>query len=273
MNKEFFKLLYRKIFDRKAWKKYRESFVEFNEKSMKNNCIIAEKDSCFPCLDEITDSLNFSIHYVYHPAWAARILAQINPEEHIDISSTINYCTIMSAFIPIKYYEYRPVNFNLSNLKSLKADITKLPFEDNSIYSLSCMHVVEHKGLGRYGDEIDPVGDQKAIQELKRVVKIGGNLLFVVPIGKEKIIFNAHRIYSYDKILQYFSGWKLKEFSLVLDDMSMSNIKCAFGLKQVISGKSNNLKSLNQCFIEKATKEQADQQNYGCGCFWFIKSL
>ena len=106
------------------------------------------------------------------------------------------------------------------------------------------MHTVEHIGLGRYGDKLDPNGDLKAIKELKRVLSVNGNLLFVVPIGKPKIMFNAHRIYSYNQIINYFNELKLKEFSLVTD-----------------SGK----------FIQNSNKQVADNQKYGCGCFWFKK--
>lgn len=106
------------------------------------------------------------------------------------------------------------------------------------------MHTVEHIGLGRYGDHIDPNGDLKAMNELTRVVATGGSFLFVVPVGKPKIEFNAHRIYSYGQIMSYFSKLTLKEFSLVTD-----------------SGK----------FIENATSKDSDAQAYGCGCFWFIK--
>lgn len=275
MNKEYFKFLYQKLFHREKWREFIKKAKEFNKKSLESGCMPIDVDLYFPCVNDNTNSISFDAHYVYHPAWAARVLAELSPEEHIDISSTINFSTVVSAFIPVKYYEYRPVDFKLSGLESKKVDLINLPFEDNSIYSLSCMHVVEHIGLGRYGDEIDPWGDLKAIQELKRVVKVGGNLLFVVPIGKEKIIFNAHRIYSYERIMQYFSKerWKLKKFSLILDDKSNFNTICAFGIKSSFSKKGMKVELIKDCFIENAKKEQADQQEYGCGCFWFEKVL
>ena len=80
------------------------------------------------------------------------------------------------------------------------------------------MHTVEHVGLGRYGDPIDPDGDLKAIKELKRVKlqKMGSLLFFVVPIGgTSKIEFNAHRIYSYNQVISYFEEFELREFSLI----------------------------------------------------------
>ena len=124
-------------------------------------------------------------------------LSQTKPEFHIDISSTLYFCSIVSAFIPIKFYDYRPVKLNLEKLYTGSADLLSLPFEEGSVNSLSCMHVVEHIGLGRYGDPLDPDGDLKAISELIRVLAPDGNLLLVVPVGKKsRIMFNAHRIYS-----------------------------------------------------------------------------
>jgi ubiquinone/menaquinone biosynthesis C-methylase UbiE len=131
---------------------------------------------------------------------------------HIDISSALYFCAIVSAFVPIKFYDYRPANLQLSNLSTDSADLTCLPFNDASIESISCMHVVEHIGLGRYGDLLDPNGDLKAISELKRVLSTNGNLLFVVPVGgTPRIMFNAHRIYSYGQVISYFQDFELIE--------------------------------------------------------------
>jgi SAM-dependent methyltransferase len=106
------------------------------------------------------------------------------------------------------------------------------------------MHVVEHVGLGRYSDPIDSIGDLKAIAELKRILAPGGSLYFVVPVGKPKMMFNAHRVYSYRMIIEYFFELVLKEFSLVKDDGQ---------------------------FLANASETTSDMQRYGCGCFWFQK--
>ena len=207
---------------------------------------VLEKDK-YPCLNDATGSTGFDKHYVYHTAWAARKVSEIQPNLHIDISSYLYFSTIVSAFLPVKFYDYRPAELGLSNLVSEHADLTQLPFEKNSISSLSCMHVVEHIGLGRYGDPLDVDGDLKAISELKRVLSEGGDLFFVVPIGGvAKIMFNAHRIYTYQQVMSFFDDFELIEFSLIPDQSS-------------------------QGIIENATQEQSDAQNYGCGCFWFRK--
>jgi SAM-dependent methyltransferase len=204
---------------------------------------LKEEDQ-WACLDDATSQTGFDHHYIYHPAWAARIVQKINPQKHIDISSALSFCSMLSAFIPVEFYDYRPAPLTLSNLKSGEADLCNLFFETESVESISCMHTIEHVGLGRYGDPIDPDADVKAINELKRVVKKNGHLIFVTPVGVPRIQFNAHRIYSFEMIMDLFSGFALNDFSLVLD---------------------------NGDFVSPAKPELVKQQRYGCGCFWFSK--
>lgn len=228
--------------------RFRKEFREFValSKNIDSRFSVRWEDR-LPCLNEKTTGTLFDRHYVYHPAWAARIIRQISPAEHVDISSTLHFCTMLSAFVPVRFYDYRPADLQLSNLVSEHADLTDLPFESGSILSLSCMHTVEHIGLGRYGDPLDPDGDLKAMNELKRVLAPGGSLLFVVPIGKPKILFNGHRIYSYKQIVGYFLDLELAQFALIPDDANAGGL------------------------LENASQEMADTQSYGCGCFWFRK--
>ena len=228
----------------KHYSHYEKEYQVF-KKTHGKRFLVEDKDK-YPCLNDKTQQTTFDKHYVYHTAWAARKLKMFMPKEHIDISSFLYFSTLVSAFIPVKFYDYRPAKVELDNLVCGYADITNLPFADNSVESLSCMHVVEHIGLGRYGDALDVDGDLKAIKELKRVVAPNGILLFVVPIGQARIMFNAHRIYSYKQILSYFDGFELMEFSLISDQAE-------------------------EGLIINATEEQADQQFYGCGCFVFKK--
>lgn len=199
-----------------------------------------------PCIADKTTVTDFDRHYIFHPAWAARILAETRPVAHVDLSSSLTFCTMVSAFIPTSFYDYRPADLCLSGLSCGSADLLALPFEDNSIPSLSCMHVIEHIGLGRYGDPLDPDGDLQAISELKRVVAPGGTLLLVVPVGAARLMFNAHRIYSYDQIIDSFTGFTLQEFALVPDDGWL---------------------------VRHAEPRLVKQQEYGCGCFRFEKNL
>lgn len=200
------------------------------------------------CLRDATTKTGFDRHYVFHTAWACRVLAESRPSEHVDISSSLYFVATVSAFIPVSFYDYRPAELNLSRLDCKAADLTRLHFADCSIASLSCLHVVEHIGLARYGDPLDYNGDLKAVSELCRVLAINGQLLFVVPIGGvARIQFNAHRIYTYRQVLEMFHGFELVEFSLIPDENSK------FGL------------------IRNAHEGLANDQHYGCGCFWFRK--
>lgn len=197
-----------------------------------------------PYLDDATSETPFDAHYVYHPAWAVRIVKQISPALHVDISSTLHFCTMLSAFVKTIFYDYRPAKLTLSDLTCHEADLTNLFFESESVQSLSCMHTLEHIGLGRYGDPIDPNGDLKAINELSRVCAVNGDLLVVVPVGKKQLVFNAHRIYDAEEFLSFFPDFELLDFSLVTDEGN---------------------------FIEKATFNLAASQSYGCGCYWLKK--
>ena len=108
--------------------------------------------------------------------------------------------------------DIRPINLQLNNLHFKKGSILNLPFDDNSIDSLSSLCVVEHIGLGRYGDDIDPYGSEKAINELIRVMKKGGVLLLSVPIDSQNTVyFNAHRAFTRNYILDLFQNLHLME--------------------------------------------------------------
>jgi len=228
-------------------KKFLDDFSDFKASIIEERFLMKEQDF-YRCYYDATSSglSGFDMHYVYHTAWAARKIAQNLPEHHVDISSYLYFVNIISAFVPTTFYDFRPAELNLYNLESKHADITKLPMSDGSVKSLSCMHVVEHIGLGRYGDQIDYNGDLKAISEISRVMAKDGNLFFVVPVGKEaKIQFNAHRIYTKDLIQGYFHDFELVEFAFIRQN-----------------GKGG---------ILRGTAEEIHDEPYGCGCFWLKK--
>ena len=195
---------------------------------------------------EATATTAFDGTYVFHIAWASRIISVLRPEKHIDISSSLYFVTTLSAFVPVDFYDYRPVELNLSGLTSFFGDVTGLSFADNSIKSLSCLHVIEHIGLGRYGDPLDPQGDIKAAQELIRVLSPDGCLLIAVPVGRQRLQFNAHRIYNVEQVIKMFSPLELNSFALI-DDHNQFTLDADF--------------------------EIANIQKYGCGCFCFRKKV
>lgn len=231
--------VYKQLVRLKLNKKYESDLQYFQENSDK---IIIRR----PMLEEDTPFTSYDGHYTFFTIWALEIIKKINPEIHIDVASTLNFVTAATLFSSIKFYDIRPPVIKLKNLTVHKGDITRLPIKDGVVKSLSCMHVIEHIGLGRYGDQLDLNGDQNAANELKRVLSKNGNLLITVPLGRRRIEFNAHRVYSYQEVIKLFSGLKLHKFDYISEELGVGFVK-------------NNP-------VKKSTTEE-----YGCGCFWFKK--
>lgn len=199
----------------------------------------------YPCLFDKTSTTRVDSHYFYQDLWAFKKIIQHNPPKHIDVGSNVVFVGFLTGITQVSFVDIRPLKVsNVSNLKSIKGSILEMPFEDNSVESLSCLHVAEHIGLGRYGDPLDPLGTKKAAAELSRVLAKGGNLYFSLPVGKPKICFNAHRIHSPRQIVNYFGDLKLIE----------------------LSGSDDN-----KNFIENIDIEILENSRYSCGMFWFTK--
>ena len=198
----------------------------------------------FPVLDEKTKETRFDAHYFYHPIWAFNRILTNKPKLHIDVASDYRLSGYLSNFIATTFIDIRPIKTNLKNLSVRKGSALNLPFKNNSVTSLSCLHVIEHIGLGRYGDPLDPVGYEKAGAEFVRVLKKGGYLYIATPIGKEQVYFNAHRVFSPLTIVQLFKDLELIEFSVITDADK---------------------------YLQMVNPKRFLQQNYACGLFVFKK--
>jgi Caenorhabditis protein of unknown function, DUF268 len=200
----------------------------------------------YPQIHDRTEKSKFDSHYYYVNGWAFRKIIQDKPCLHLDIASQIIFSNLLSASIPTLFLDYRPLHVDLPGLISIGGDITHLPFPDNSIPSISCLHVVEHIGLGRYGDPLNPQGSFMAIDELTRCLAKGGNLYFATPIGYPRVQFNAHRIFNARSIQNRFTGLSLREFSGVDDRGNYYN---------------------------NVLIDTFDNCNYACGFYWFTKPV
>lgn len=226
----------------------RDQFAEFSRLSEgKEQRFEIDWEQRWICLGDNRQTSSFDRHYLYHMAWAARKIADQQPAKHHDFSSHLHFSTMVSAFVPTVLYEFRPPNLALDRLESEVADLTNLTFEDNTLDSVSTMHVVEHLGLGRYGDPISPDADLAAMSELQRVLAPGGDLYFVVPVGKPRLAFNGCRVYGYEQIIDAFAGLELQEFALVEDDERGGPL------------------------LRDADPGLVTKQAYACGCFHLSK--
>ena len=116
-----------------------------------------------------------------------------------DIGSRIDgYIShLLSMDIKVTMMDIRPLPEHIDNLDFIRGNAMDLSnIEEGSVPVLSCLHALEHFGLGRYGDAVDYYGWKKALMGYVRILKNGGILYLSVPVGKEqKVMFNAHRIY------------------------------------------------------------------------------
>lgn len=197
-----------------------------------------------PCLTDRASHTPFDPHYFYQAAWLAREVNSARPPLHVDVGSSVVATGVLSAFVPLMFVDFRPLQARLPNLDSIAADITRLPFADASVQSLSSLHVIEHIGLGRYGDRLDPDGWRTALGELARVLAPGGRLYLSTPVGRARVCFNAHRVFSPVAIAGALPGLKVDRFAMVDDDGS---------------------------YIDNAELGDAGNMNYGCGMFCFSK--
>src|SRR5689334_22226973 len=107
---------------------FETEFKQFAALSKKHSRFDVRWEDRKPFLNDRTASTGFDRHYIYHTAWAARVLAQTRPAFHIDIGSSLYFAGIASAFIPIRFYDYRPADLRLSSLTTASADLLNLPF-------------------------------------------------------------------------------------------------------------------------------------------------
>ncbi len=156
-------------------------------------------------------------YYFYQDLWAARKIHAVRPERHLDVGSRVDgFVAQLLAFMPVEYVDIRPLNRPVKGLTIIVADATRLDgIPDGAISSLSSLSVAEHFGLGRYSDPLDPVACFTFMDSLCRVLAPGGRLYFSVPIGRERIEFNAHRVFALSTILDRFRALNLESFSYV----------------------------------------------------------
>src|SRR5438093_844323 len=112
----------------------------------------------YPQLHDRSPTTPFDPHYFYGSGWAMRRILEIRPWQHVDIGSHNLFANLLSAVVPVTFLDYRPLEATLGGLRCIAGSILELPFADDSVASLSCLHVAEHIGLGRYGDPLDPTG-------------------------------------------------------------------------------------------------------------------
>ena len=181
-------------------------------------------------------------HYFHQDLLVAREIHRRSPDRHIDVGSSIyGFVSHVASFRKIDVIDVRPVLHSVEGIRFIQADITSLPSDfDEAADSVSCLHALEHMGLGRYGDPVDYEGWRMGLQNLARMVRSSGVLYLAVPIGiTQRVEFNAHRVFSVPFMSQELDQlFDIEDFSYVDDfgvlhehvDLSTEAADNSFGL-------------------------------------------
>jgi len=176
----------------------------------------------YPCLhDRFTKSGSDKGHYFHQDLLVARRIYLNNPSIHVDVGSRVDgFVAHVASFRPIIVLDIRPLSSTMPNIGFMQADLMA-PIDGKLVDycdSLSCLHALEHFGLGRYGDPVNYDGYFLGLNNLWTMLKKGGKLYLSVPIGPQRIEFNAHRVFSVSFLLECFAGkYHIDQFSFVDD--------------------------------------------------------
>lgn len=208
----------------------------------------------YPILSErFMQGGTMSGHYFHQDLFVAKEIFKEGPVKHVDVGSrTDGFIAHLAVFRKVEVLDIRQLESRVDNVSFRKADLMK-PAEGMINYcdSISSLHAIEHFGLGRYGDPVDYFGHLKALKNITSILKKGGVFYFSVPIGKQRIEFNAHRVFS----VKYLLGLFEKDYSLV----SFSYVNDAGDFFEKIELSDGDVSANFGC-------------SYGCGIFKLLKN-
>lgn len=211
--------MFKKVQKVEAW---RGTFIEddwkkYDQMNTRKEFDIRE-EYLFPCtLDK--DATNSGMNaYFWMDLWGAKHIISNAVKEHWDIGSRVDgfIAHLLSANIKVNVIDVRPFAGEAENLYTIVDDATMLKqFEDDSISSLSALCSLEHFGLGRYGDPVDPEACFKCFEQIQKKLRVGGRLYISLPIGQDRVEFNAHRVFYASTVIHCFDKLKLLEYSVI----------------------------------------------------------
>ncbi len=183
-------------------------------------------------------------HYFHEDLTIARRVFENKPVKHVDVGSRVDgFVAHVASFREIEVFDIRPQTASVRNIRFVTADFMNVSPELHEYTdSLSSLNVIEHFGLGRYGDPIDVNGHLKGLENMNKVLKRGGKFYFSTPIGPQRIEFNAHRVFSVAYLLKIFEPHYIIDFFSYVNDegdlyenvalteaLIKNNLGCKFG--------------------------------------------
>ena len=194
---------------------FSDDIKKYTELNKRENFRIQEK-YLWPVIGEKYAMAGEAGNYFLQDLWAANKILHEGVKAHFDIGSRIDgfIAHLLAADVDVTMIDVREFPLKIAHLHTMVDDATTLhQIPDNSIESMSALCSLEHFGLGRYGDPVNPEGCFECFKNIQKKLKKGGRLYISVPIGKERVEFNAHRVFYASTIIECFSSLSLKEFS------------------------------------------------------------
>jgi Caenorhabditis protein of unknown function, DUF268 len=176
-----------------------------------------------PCLhDWYEEGGATNSEYFWQDLLVARMINTAVPDKHVDVGSRVDgFVAHVASFREIEVFDIRAITSEIPGVIFRQADLMSEEsishFGGDYCESLSCLHALEHFGLGRYGDDISCSGAEMGMTNMASIIKSGGIMYLSTPIGKERVEYNAHRVFSVDTILGYAEGCglRLRELRLI----------------------------------------------------------
>lgn len=205
---------------------FAEDLKMYNEKNTRKNFYIDE-GNIWPIISDKYAKAGIIGNYFWQDLWAAKLIKNTCVKEHFDIGSRIDgfIAHLLAMGIDVTLIDIREFPYKMDGLHTIIDDATMLnQIADQSIDSMSALCSLEHFGLGRYGDPVDPEACFKCFREIQKKVKQGGNLYISLPIGRERVEFNAHRVFFASTVIECFHTMNLVEFSCTAEGKIEYNV-------------------------------------------------
>jgi hypothetical protein len=170
-----------------------------------------------PCLhDWYAEAGTTSNEYFWQDLLVARMVFAARPRKHVDVGSRVDgFVAHVASFREIEVFDVRPISATIPGVVFKQADLMQ-NVDGSAGYcdSLSCLHALEHFGLGRYGDPVDPDGYRYGLTNMVRILEPGGTLYLAVPVGRPRVAFNANRVFDPAQLVSLAQslGLQLKDF-------------------------------------------------------------
>ena len=215
--------------DLKAWQRFWRSYRCYTKLVSTDSSTLLEH--LYPCLGDDLRETPIEPIYFYQDAWAFDNIVKQSPSFHVDVGSHHKFVALLSKVLPVVFVDIRPMSLSMDTIEYKAGSILDLPFDSDSVPSVSSLCVVEHIGLGRYGDPLDPDGSEKAVKELCRIVQPNGNLYISFPIlESNRTYFNAHRAFQEEYILSLTDSFKIVENRYIYGKEFCWTRKSGFGI-------------------------------------------